>query len=46
VEPGKSSEFLDLLEEVLPNTRSHDGCELVEAHVNQDDPHHLFLFEE
>ncbi len=45
VKPEKSEEFLGMLKAALPDTRAYEGCELVETHVNQDDPGHVFLIE-
>lgn len=33
------------LEELLPDTRTFDGCQSVETFVDQDDPQHVVLIE-
>lgn len=45
VKPEKAEEFLALLKEALPDTRSFKGCEHLDSYVNQDDPGHVFLIE-
>jgi len=36
-EPGTGSDFLEILKEILPDTRSHDGCKKITVYQNQDD---------
>ena len=35
--PGTGNDFLEILKEILPDTRSHDGCKEITVYQNQDD---------
>ena len=35
--PGTGNDFLAILKEMLPDTRSHDGCKEITVYQNQDD---------
>ena len=35
--PGTGNDFLAILKEILPDTRSHDGCKEITVYQNQDD---------
>jgi quinol monooxygenase YgiN len=39
-------ELVELFKQVLPDTRSFQGCESVVLHQSQDDPTALFLYEQ
>tara|TARA_B100001540_G_C15407121_1_gene461540 strand:+ start:304 stop:597 length:294 start_codon:yes stop_codon:yes gene_type:complete len=43
---GTSSKILDILEEVLPDTRSYDGCLGLKTYQNQENPDIIVLVEE
>lgn len=45
VHPDKIDEFFTFFREVLPDTRSFDGCELLETFVDQADPGRVVLWE-
>ena len=34
---GTGNDFLAILKEILPDTRSHDGCKEITVYQNQDD---------
>ena len=43
---GTSSEILNILREVLPDTRSYDGCIGLKTYQNQENPDIIVLVEE
>ena len=43
---GTSSKILNILEEVLPDTRSYDGCLGLKTYQNQENPDIIVLVEE
>ncbi len=36
--PGLGNELLAKLKEILPDTRSYDGCQSIDVYQNTDDP--------
>ncbi len=44
--PGTSSEIIDNLREVLPDTRRYDGCLGLKTYQNQENPDVIVLVEE
>lgn len=43
--PGSIENLKKLFVEILPDTRSYDGCEGLEVKINSDDPNNLLLVE-
>ena len=43
--PGSIEDLKKLFAEILPDTRSYDGCEGLEVKINSDDPNNLLLVE-
>ncbi len=43
--PGKGAEFLEILLPALADTRAYEGCESIEAYVDQDNPDLVVLWE-
>ena len=43
--PDQSEAFHEFLKELLPETRTKEGCQHVELTQNQDDPTHFVVFE-
>jgi quinol monooxygenase YgiN len=42
---GTGGDFLKLLGEALPDTRAFEGCELIEAYTDADNPDTIMLWE-
>lgn len=45
VKPGMSSEFVELMTEAAPDTRSFDGCRYFAILVDRDDPDRVLFYE-
>ncbi|MFN0026969.1 MAG: putative quinol monooxygenase [Acidimicrobiales bacterium] len=45
VHPDKIDAFLTLFKAVLPDTRSFEGCELIETYIDQSDPGRVVVWE-
>jgi quinol monooxygenase YgiN len=43
--PGSIDALKEIFVEILPDTRSHDGCEGLEVKINSDDPNNLVIVE-
>lgn len=46
IAPGKTEEMVALMTEILPDTRTFDGCEGVVMHRDQDAPERVILIEQ
>jgi quinol monooxygenase YgiN len=45
VHPDRQPEFLDLLRDLLPETRAFHGCERIDIYVDGGSPGRVLLFE-
>jgi quinol monooxygenase YgiN len=45
IKPNRIDEFLQILHEALPDTRSFQGCEGLDTFVDQDEPGHILFVE-
>ena len=43
--PGSIDKLKDVFVEILPDTRTYDGCEGLDVHLNQDDGDNLVIVE-
>ena len=45
VKPDKIADMKSYLAQILPDTRSYEGCKGIDAHFNMDDPGNMVLVE-
>ena len=45
VDPEKTEEFLAIMADAAPDTRSFDGCRKFDIYVDQDKPGHILFYE-
>jgi quinol monooxygenase YgiN len=45
VKPDNIADMKSYLAQILPDTRSYDGCKGIDAHFNMDDPGNMVLVE-
>ncbi len=43
--PGSIDDLKQIFVEILPDTRTYEGCEALDVHLNQDDEHNLVIVE-
>ena len=44
-QPGKSAEFVEVMQVALVDTRNFDGCEHIALLVDSEDPNKVFIYE-
>ena len=45
VDPERTSEFLEFIKSIAPDTRAYDGCQLFDIYTDQDRPGRVFFYE-
>ena len=45
VNPEKTSEFLEFIKGIAPDTRAYDGCQLFDIYTDQDTPGRVLFYE-